>query len=75
MVRTNGCENFFHCLRRALKGTYIKPTPAYLSAYVNEAAFRFNIRDMSEWERFEAAMRLVVGKRMTYSDLTGGKTR
>lgn len=75
MVHTNGCENFFNCLRRACKGTYIRPTPEHLGAYVDEAVFRFNVRDLSEWERFEAAMQLVVGKRLTYSKLTDGATR
>ncbi len=74
-VHVNGCENFFNCLRRAVKGTYIRPTPDHLASYVDEAVFRFNIRKYSEWERFEAAMRLVVGKRLTYSELTDGATR
>lgn len=74
-VHTNGCENFFNCLRRALKGTYIRATPEHLGAYVDEAVFRFNVRKMDEWERFEKAMRLILGKRLTYSDLTGGAVR
>ena len=74
-VHTNGCENFFNNLRRALKGTYIKPAPEHLGAYVDEAVFRFNIRGESEWARFDAAMRRMVGKRLTYADLTDGATR
>lgn len=72
---TNGCENFFNCLRRALRGTYIRPSPDHLQAYVDEAAYRFNVRELSEWERFERAMRQIVGKRLTYSELTGGAVR
>lgn len=74
-VHTNGCENFFNCLRRGIKGTYIKPTPAHLPAYVDEQVFRFNHRDESEWARFDAAMRLIVGKRLTYAALTDGAKR
>jgi transposase-like protein len=74
-VTVNGCENFFNCLRRACKGTYVKPTAQHLAAYVDEAVFRFNVRHEGEWERFDRAMRRVVGKRLTYSDLTGGATR
>jgi len=74
-VHTNGCENFFNCLRRGLKGTYVRPSPEHLGAYVDEAVFRFNVRHDSEWERFDAAMRLIVGKRLTYSELTGGAKR
>ncbi len=74
-VGTNGCENFFSCLRRSLKGTYIRPTGGHLQAYVDEAAFRFNVRYQSEWERFEAAMKHIVGKRLSYKKLTGGAKR
>jgi hypothetical protein len=74
-IHTNGCENFFNCLRRALKGTYIRATPEHLQPYVDEQVFRFNHRKDSEWERFDAAMRLIVGKRLSYSTLTGGAVR
>jgi hypothetical protein len=74
-VTTNGCENFFNCLRRALKGTYIKATAEHLQPYVDEAAYRYNVRHLGEWDRFDAAMRQVVGKRLTYSELTGGAVR
>jgi len=75
VVHTNGCENFFNCLRRMVKGTYIKPTADHLAAYVDEAVFRFNVRKLTEWERFDTAMRLIVGKRLTYSELTDGAKR
>ena len=74
-IHTNGCENFFNCFRRALKGTYIRPSAKHLEAYVDESVYRFNIRHDSEWERFDGAMRLIVGKRLTYSELTDGAIR
>lgn len=74
-VTTNALEGFFNCLRRGLKGTYIKATPKHLSAYVDEQVWRFNARKLTEWERFEQAMRLIVGKKLTYSELTDGATR
>gem|GEM_PF-2413240 len=74
-VHVNGCENFFACLRRAVKGTYIRPTRDHLGAYVDEAVYRFNVRRETEWDRFNAAMGKIAGKRMTYSELTGGKAR
>jgi transposase-like protein len=74
-VHVNGCENFFNCLRRAVKGTYIRPSPEHLAAYVGEAVYRFNVRKESEWVRFNKAMQLIVGKRLTYSALTGGAIR
>jgi hypothetical protein len=57
------------------KGTYIKGTPKHLDAYVNEAVYRFNIRHVSEWTRFDGAMRRIVGKRLTYTKLTDGAAR
>src|SRR5882762_847824 len=74
-IHSNGAENFFNCLRRSLKGTYIKATAEHLQPYVDEAVFRFNVRKESEWTRFDTAMRLIVGKRLTYSELTGGAIR
>jgi transposase-like protein len=74
-VSTNGCENFFNCLRRGLRGTYIRPSHAHLQAYVDEAVYRFNVRDLTEWERFDTAMRQIVGKRLMYKELTGGAIR
>lgn len=74
-AHTNGCENFFNCLRRSVKGTYIKPTAEHLSAYVDEAVFRFNVRKDTDWERFEKAVRMIVGKRLAYRDLTDGAVR
>lgn len=72
---TNGLENYFNCLRRGLKGTYIKAHHEHLSAYVNEQTFRFNHRTLTDWERFECAMQKIVGKRLTYTTLTDGAER
>ena len=74
-VHVNGCEAFAACLRRALGGTYIRPSPTHLAAYVDEAVYRFNVRHESEWERFDSAMRRIVGRRLTYAELTGGAVR
>lgn len=74
-VHVNGLECFFNCLRRGLKGTYVATSNFHLGAYVDEAVFRFNHRHDTEWERFDRAMRMIVGKRLTYTDLTDGATR
>jgi hypothetical protein len=74
-VTTNGLECFFNTLRRGLKGTHIKHDPQHLSAYVDEQVWRFNVRHLTDWERFDAAMRLIVGKSLTYSELTDGAVR
>ena len=74
-IHVNGCENFFSLLRRMLKGTYVAVQPRHLEPYVDEQAFRFNNRKTTDWWRFDRLMRRIVGKRLTYSELTGGKTR
>lgn len=74
-VHVNGCENFFNTLRRGLGGTYIATRPEHLHAYVDEQVYRFNVRNLSEWERFDKVMQMVVGKRLTYASLTDGATR
>ena len=74
-AHVNGMETFFNCLRRGLKGTYIRNSPEHLQAYVDEQVWRFNHRKDSDWERFDRAMNLIVGKRLTYEMLTDGATR
>jgi transposase-like protein len=70
-VHTNGIENFWSLLKRALKGTYVSVDPAHLQAYVDEQCFRFNNRlDMNDGDRFDAVMSQIVGKRLTYAELT-----
>ncbi len=43
-VHTNGCENYWSLLKRALKGTYVSVEPFHLFRYLDEQAFRFNNR-------------------------------
>ena len=45
--------------------------PFHLQAYADEQAFRFNNRKMDDAERFDTAVRGIVGKRMTFDELTG----
>lgn len=76
-VHTQGIENFWSLLKRTLKGTYVAVEPFHLKRYVDEQVFRFNHRKhddstkMTDGERFAQAMRQIVGRRLTYSDLTG----
>ena len=71
-VHTNGCENFWSLLKRSLKGTYISVEPFHLFRYVDEQAFRYNNRrDMDDSDRFNIVMSQIVGRRLTYKELTG----
>jgi transposase-like protein len=71
-VHTNGLENYWSLLKRALKGTYVSVEPFHLFRYLDEQAFRFNNRrDMKDADRFSLAITGIVGKRLMYKDLIG----
>jgi transposase-like protein len=71
-IHTNTMENFWSLLKRALKGTYISVEPYHLFRYLDEQAFRYNNRlPMSDSDRFSYLVRKIVGKRLTYAELTG----
>ena len=72
-VHTNGMENFWSLLKRSLKGTYISVEPFHLFRYLDEQAFRFNTRKTSDFSRFVAALKGVVGKRLTFTGVTGSE--
>jgi len=71
-VHTNTMENFWSLLKRGLHGTYISVEPYHLFRYLDEQAFRYNNRkDMSDFDRFDLAVRQIVGKRLTWKEVTG----
>jgi transposase-like protein len=73
-VHTNGCENFWSLLKRGSHGTYVSVEPFHLFRYVDEQAFRYNNRQrMNDVDRFDVAVSQIVGKRLTYKELTGKK--
>lgn len=76
LVHTNGIENFWSLLKRTLKGTYVAVEPFHLQRYVDEQAFRFNNRatkdnPLNDSDRFVLALSQIVGKRLTYAEVTG----
>ena len=75
-VHTNGIENFWSLLKRTLKGTYVAVEPFHLQRYVDEQIFRFENRatkdnPLNDSDRFVYALSKIVGKRLTYRELTG----
>ncbi len=71
-VHTNGLENFWSLLKRGISGTYVSVEPFHLFRYVDEQAFRFNNRkEMNDSDRFDLAVRQIVGKRLTWAEVTG----
>jgi transposase-like protein len=74
-VHTQGIDNFWSLLRRGLTGTYIAVEPFHLDRYVGEQVFRYNNRLISDAERFTTVMKQIVGRRLTYDELTGKTER
>src|SRR5439155_19491284 len=71
-VHTNTLENFWSLLKRGLHGTYVSVEPFHLFRYIDEQAFRYNNREgMKDGDRFGLAVSQIVGKRLTYAELTG----
>lgn len=70
-VHTNGIENFWSLLKRAIKGTYVSVEPFHLFRYLDEETFRFNNRETNDADRFVTTLSSIVGKRLTYEKLTG----
>ena len=75
-VHTNGLENFWSLFKRNLAGTYVCVEPFHLERYVDEQVFRYNNRGtkanpLTDADRFDAVLRNLVGKRITYKELTG----
>ncbi|MGA8747019.1 MAG: IS1595 family transposase [Solirubrobacterales bacterium] len=70
-VHTNGIENFWSLLKRGLHGTYVSVEPFHLFRYLDERVFTFNLRDRSDYGRFEAVLGATVGRRLTFAEVTG----
>jgi transposase-like protein len=72
-VHTNGMENFWSLLKRTIHGTYVAVSPVHLDRYLDEQSFRFNKRRDDDGGRFIQLISGVVGKRVTYAELTGAE--
>jgi transposase-like protein len=75
-VHTNGLENFWSLVKRGLKGTYISVEPFHLFRHLDEQTWRYNNRatkdnPMNDGDRFKLAMSQIVGKRLTFAEVTG----
>ena len=71
---TNTVENYFSILKRGIIGTYHHVSETHLHRYGAEFDFRYNHRiglGFSDRERTTIMLQNIVGKRLTYSQLTG----
>jgi transposase-like protein len=74
-VHTNGMENFWSLLKRGLKGTYVSVEEFHLFRYLDEQVFRHNYRKLAhDGLRFEHVANHILGKRLTYAEVTGKTT-
>src|SRR5439155_14254217 len=70
-IHTNGLENFWSLLKRAIKGTYVSVEPWHLFRYLDEESFRYNRWHGHDGDRFQTVLDSVTGRRVTYKALTG----
>ncbi len=68
-VTTNSIESVFSLLKRGLNGTFHHVSEEHLQRYLHEFDFRYNLRisrGFNDADRTNAALRGIVGKRLTY---------
>jgi transposase-like protein len=74
-IHTNSVEGFFSIFKRGMKGVYQHCGEKHLHRYLAEFDFRYNNRirlGIDDQARTDAAIRGVVGKRLTYRTTSGG---
>jgi hypothetical protein len=67
--------SFYAVLRRGLYGVYHRPSAKHMPRYVSEFTFRLNEGGVKRHtlEQLDSFVDAVVGKRITYEDLTSAK--
>jgi transposase-like protein len=75
-VNTNSIESVWAVLKRGVHGTFHHVSKKHLNRYVDEFTFRLNEGAVQRHttERLDSFVELVAGKRITYEQLTKGKT-
>ena len=58
-------------MKRGLHGTYVSVEPFHLFRYLDERVFTYNLRDATDYGRFEAVLSAVNGRRLTYAEVSG----
>ncbi len=68
-IHVNTAESFHAIIKRQMYGTHHAVSEQHLQRYINEIAFRWNNRialGIGDKERTDAALKAIVGKRLTY---------
>lgn len=69
-VHTNTIEGVWSQLKRGVNGIYHHVSPKHLQRYCDEYGYRYNTRELNDFERFNDWFRFVNEKRLTYKKLT-----
>ncbi len=70
-VHTNGLENFWSLLKRSIVGTYTSVGAVPPLPVSGRAGVQVQQPGLTDAERFLGGAGNVIGKRLTYADLTG----
>lgn len=63
---TNTIEGYFSIMKRGINGVYQHVSATHLKRYLGEFDFRYNNRDIDDFERANKALKGISGKRLTY---------
>src|ERR1022692_2728365 len=76
-VSPDNTGSFYAVLKRGLYGIYHRPSAKHMPRYVNEVTFRLNEGNAKRHmlERLDSFIDAMVGKRITYKDLTGTSSK
>lgn len=72
-AHNNNCENYFSVFKRGMKGVYQHCSEKHLQRYLTEFDFRYNNREISDFERSIEAIKGAEGKRLTYKGTNNRK--
>lgn len=73
-THTNTMEGFWSLLKRGCTGIYHSMSAKHLQKYLDEFAFRYNTRDLSECNRFDKMLNNIATT-LPYKQLTENETR
>ena len=68
-AHTNTIEGFWSHFKRSIFGCYHQVNAKHLDSYIDESEYRYNTKDLLDYERFENVISLS-DKRLTYARLT-----
>lgn len=68
-IHINGIENVFKHLKKMIEGTYFHMKLQHFNSYLSEHSFRWNVRKISDKEKFNEYVPELFGKRLKYGEL------